>query len=177
MGELDNLYKEVFEQEVSRRHQMTNYLPLRVTLTGVLSTFFLNNIDIIKFIYYENTIYGRFLYLIQINTWATMLSSIFIIYSIYFLIRFHFVSSYLALASPDSIMDYSQKMNDYVKGDNEQFEREVRQYLVREYIDCASHNMRINDKKSENLRMFDKYWALSALFTMILFCSKHIDSL
>lgn len=130
------LYKEFYFFEINRKHELNNAVNIPILI--------LSTIVSIHFYLFNQAMDCCTLYVGKLISIVTAFG---IIYSIYYLIssfsNFFNNHTYREIAEMKTVYDYEIK--------NKDNKNEFENYLKEEFANCASHNFKINKKRTENI--------------------------
>lgn len=165
---LDEFFQKSYEQETDRKHQLASYLPLRVTLTIIVGGILGNNVS------NGGSISSVFQCL---GFTLASIGSIALLITVFYLIKFHFGHSYHYLSYPDQTSEFIENLKSFHADKLEEFEKDAKRHLRKEYIECGAENMRINDKRSSTIYKADRFLGIAAVIAMFSYWSYVGDTL
>ena len=161
-----DLYKEHYFFEINRRHQLTSQLSIPIgilIILGGLGAYISKNISICS----KNM---KILFIVLL-----VISTLFFILTIYYLIRSYYGYTYRYIPTPKEIDDYRKQLKEYherVGNSEERVIIEIKEFLTERYAISTHKNTWNNDSKSGFLHKANTaliYTLLSLLLNASLF--------
>jgi hypothetical protein len=157
--DLRDFNRKSYDYEAARRHNLAIYLPLRITLVGLLFSGFLAAV-------YR---YKDQLQCLTIPEWALIAASLVsLLIAFIFILRFQLGHYYYYIADARAVETYRSDLFLFYRRKN-RAEEEALKYINREYIECAALNCAANDRKTAFLTLADTSLAIAAIFVAILY--------
>jgi len=159
---LDDFFQKTYEQETLRKHQFATYLPLRITLTIIVGGILGTNVSSASV---PSSIFQ------QLGFGLAVAGSVSLLITVFLLFRFHFGHAYNYLSYPDETSEFIKNLKSFHDEKFDRFEKETKEHLQKEYIECGTENMKINDKRSATIYRTDQFLGIAAVLAMFSYWS------